>query len=273
MNETWLARAARLQSDGIAFVAVNVLALRGSAPAELGRRLLVTAKDFYGSIGGGRLEEDVLADARAMLADGTAARLRSVALGPKLGQCCGGNAVLHFELFAASAPTVAVFGAGHTGGTLVRMLGELPYQVVCIDARPDWLAKLPHGQRLSAVLDDDPAEAAADLPRGCCCAVMTPSHATDLGIASRLLAIGDAAFVGVIGSATKGMRFRARLSGMGLDLAAFACPIGKQAGKHPAEVAAVILAELVAKICSSHPRGALGRHEQRLLAQLTAQHA
>lgn len=55
---------------------------------------------FHGTIGGGRLEFDALADAREALAEGRGpARFRDYALGPDLGQCCGGRVVVGVETF------------------------------------------------------------------------------------------------------------------------------------------------------------------------------
>ena len=82
---------------------VTVQAVAGSAPRESGARLVVRPDGgFYGTIGGGRLEWEALADARAGLAEGRGpARSRAVALGPDLGQCCGGRATLLVETFDA----------------------------------------------------------------------------------------------------------------------------------------------------------------------------
>jgi xanthine dehydrogenase accessory factor len=83
---------------------VTVAATRGSAPREAGARLIVHPDGtFTGTIGGGTLEWRALALAQAALADPTAkkAELRQFALGPELGQCCGGQVALVVELIEA----------------------------------------------------------------------------------------------------------------------------------------------------------------------------
>ncbi|MCW1933401.1 xanthine dehydrogenase accessory protein XdhC [Pararhodobacter zhoushanensis] len=74
---------------------------QGSSPREAGAAMLVWADGQSGTIGGGALEFDATTKARAMLAGG-AARVEKTALGPALGQCCGGAVTLGFERFDAS---------------------------------------------------------------------------------------------------------------------------------------------------------------------------
>ena len=49
---------------------------------------------------------------------------RDFGLGPSLGQCCGGSVTLLFEAVLPPAWRVALFGAGHVGRALVRLLGD-----------------------------------------------------------------------------------------------------------------------------------------------------
>ena len=92
MTHDWLAPHA-----GTAAVLVTVAAVKGSVPREAGAKMLVRAKDFDGTIGGGHLEHRALDIARLMLQLGEARRFERFALGPSLGQCCGGVAWLAFE--------------------------------------------------------------------------------------------------------------------------------------------------------------------------------
>lgn len=84
---------------------VTVAATRGSAPREAGARLIVMPDgSFTGTIGGGTLEWRAIALAQAALAapDGARAEIRTFALGPQLGQCCGGGVDLVIERIEAS---------------------------------------------------------------------------------------------------------------------------------------------------------------------------
>ena len=77
-------------------VRVEVLGTKGSAPREAGAFMLVWADGQSGTIGGGVLEWNAAKRAREMLAGGAAADAQSVALGPEIGQCCGGCVELGF---------------------------------------------------------------------------------------------------------------------------------------------------------------------------------
>ena len=90
--DDWLSAALRAPA-----VLVTVAIAQGSVPREPGAKMLVMADGFAGTIGGGHLEHRALEMARAMLAQGGATRLERFALGPSLGQCCGGVAWLVFE--------------------------------------------------------------------------------------------------------------------------------------------------------------------------------
>lgn len=80
---------------------VTVAATRGSSPREAGARMIVAPNGaFTGTIGGGTLEWRAIAMAQAALArdTDTRAEVKSFVLGPDMGQCCGGQVDLLFEV-------------------------------------------------------------------------------------------------------------------------------------------------------------------------------
>ncbi len=79
---------------------VVIAAHDGSSPREVGAAMLVWGGGSSGTVGGGALEWEAMARARAMLAQG-GARLDREPLGPKLGQCCGGAVSLWTEVHDA----------------------------------------------------------------------------------------------------------------------------------------------------------------------------
>jgi xanthine dehydrogenase accessory factor len=79
-------------------VLVTVAIVEGSGPREPGARMLVAREQLAGTIGGGHLELRAIEIGRAMLAGGRARHFERFALGPSLGQCCGGVVHLAFEL-------------------------------------------------------------------------------------------------------------------------------------------------------------------------------
>ena len=95
------------------------------------------------------------------------------------------------------------------------------------------------------VIEDEPVWAVDDAPAGALFVVMTHSHALDLEIVERVLRRNDYRFLGLIGSETKAAKFKARLARKGLAPERLVCPIGLiKAGKHPAEVAVSVAAQL-----------------------------
>lgn len=108
MTSDWPRQLSGLLASGPC-VLVSVLSVKGSAPRAVGSRMLVTRQSFEGSIGGGNLEYQALARARALLdaAEPTAYSER-FGLGPELNQCCGGAVTLRFE--AMSRPPAWLTG-------------------------------------------------------------------------------------------------------------------------------------------------------------------
>lgn len=78
---------------------VSVFRVEGSAPREAGARLVLTGRGFHGTIGGGALEWRALAEAQRKMKGGRSLTLSTHALGPELGQCCGGRVELLTEVF------------------------------------------------------------------------------------------------------------------------------------------------------------------------------
>jgi xanthine dehydrogenase accessory factor len=249
-SDDWLSALQALRARDEPCVLVTLAAVMGSTPREHGTKMVVTRDGIVGSIGGGHLEHKATEHARAMLDDrAAAAHLETFNLGPHLGQCCGGKVSVLFEPFARPDFVIAIFGAGHVGKALVRILTGLPARIIWIDSRTEQFpADIPAG--VERLLSDMPADEVKDLPPGTSALVMTHSHDLDLTLCERLLRRGDCRYIGLIGSETKWKRFEARLLHKGLpaDLVrSIRCPIGIDGiiGKHPQEIAIAVAAELL----------------------------
>ncbi|MBK7063356.1 MAG: xanthine dehydrogenase accessory protein XdhC [Rubrivivax sp.] len=251
-------------------VVVEVTRSRGSVPREAGTRMLVAADQVLGSIGGGHLELKAIASARRLLAGNAEPTEQHYALGPALGQCCGGAVTLHLWPLDHAQPTdwplplprfhLQLYGAGHVGRAIVHLLSDLPCRVQWIDERDDEFpqsASAPHIERLCV----EPVEAEVALaPAGSCFLVLTHSHALDLAITEAILQRGDFAYLGLIGSATKRARFLHRFEARGIApelLARITCPIGVPGivGKEPEVIALGVVAQLL-QVSSAAPDAA-----------------
>ena len=258
-------------------ILVRVTAALGSTPREAGAAMVVTRETSAGTVGGGALEKLGIERARAMIATGEAKATLAVPLGPRIGQCCGGHVTLALvavdaaliaaeeareRLLQDDRPAVLIFGAGHTGHALARALALLPFRVSIVDTRPDALADLPATIEARALAL--PESAVAEARPGTAFLVMTHDHALDFLIATAALGRRDAAYVGMIGSATKREKFRRHLRDTGAEplIDRLVLPIGGPAvrDKRPEVIAAMTAAELVLTL--------LGKAEEKIATAL-----
>jgi xanthine dehydrogenase accessory factor len=256
-------------------VLVQVHSTEGSAPRDAGAWMAVFTDSFLGTIGGGHLERQAIERARELLAlqpshampeQGDAApELMRMALGPSLGQCCGG--VVHLSLERVSADSlpslrlrldaqrmpVALFGGGHVGHALAEVLARLPVALHWIDSREGiFPAALP--AHVVCEHSEPVQGAVASLTPGSRVLIMSFSHAEDLDVLAQCLARqrtqGDLPYIGLIGSKTKWATFRHRLEARGFspeELAHVTCPIGVPGieGKEPEVIAVAVAAQLL----------------------------
>jgi xanthine dehydrogenase accessory factor len=246
-------------------VLITVDATQGSVPRDAGAWMGVFGDCIEGTIGGGHLEFQAIAHARKLLAGQGGDTVQSFALGPSLGQCCGGVVHLRFEkVTAADVPMlearltpsripVALFGGGHVGRALVNTLTPLLFAITWIDSRDEiFPTDLPANVRCE---HSEPVQGEvpglAPLSR---VLIMSFSHAQDLDVVAACLLRqrerGDLAYIGLIGSATKWATFRHRLEQRGFtesELAQVTCPIGIPgiAGKEPEVIAIAVAAQLL----------------------------
>lgn len=253
---------------------VTVQAHRGSVPREAGAWMAVFETVTVGSIGGGHLEWQAIAQARSQLSGQPGERVLRYALGPSLGQCCGGEVFLEFERVGtqdiprlqqqflaqqAQWPPVALFGGGHVARALVQVLGRLPFQVHWIDSRDQIFPEtLP--ANVSAEHAEPVQHAVAALPPQSRVLIMSFSHAEDLDVVAACLqrqrVRGDLPFVGLIGSRSKWATFKHRLAARGFsapEQAQVTCPIGVPgiAGKAPEVIAVAVAAQLLQVLSST----------------------
>ncbi len=311
--------ARQLLAAGEPAVLVTVADARGSSPRNTGAAMLVTRQGLVGTIGGGRLEYEASELARARLTGKQGDSLSEMALGPALGQCCGGNVLLLLEpldteavqrlatlqgapeqaamvtclaeplqhrAYTADDPTplqpairdalatgepgtakdregrrwliqpigdrrplVLLFGAGHVGKAVAAALAPLPCRLRWVDQRAEMFpTPLPHDTE--AITARSPVDWVAEAPPQASYLVMTHSHDLDFTICEAVLARGDFAYAGLIGSSTKRKQCERRLTAHGIDqavLAKLVCPIGiaGTTDKRPAVIAAMTAAQLL----------------------------
>lgn len=261
----WLRALQHLRETRIPAVLVTITEVRGHAPRAAGAKLVVSATDTWGSIGGGNLEETAVRRARALLLEPSAEPaterhdLSDRAPAEHGVQCCGGQVSLLYEPLPVRR-SIAVFGMGHVGLEIALLLSRHDLELHLVDSRADQLAD----DRLAAVLTGPadvrvhqvpvlPELVVAELPVGTDVLVLTHDHAEDLALLDALLRSDVPGSIGLIGSSAKWTRFRARLAELGHDDAAFTrvhTPIGDPAitGKEPARIALAVAVELLTTV-------------------------
>jgi len=325
----WAQRLALALQRESAVVRVVLASVRGSAPREAGASMLVAHGLIEGSIGGGQLEWQALAAARALLTEpAVPARLQRVVLGVERAQCCGGVVELWLERYTRAElallrqvvqaarcgpavlistinpdglqralisdlgagvecdellqtprartvprlqcldgqrsrlmervdnplPPVWLYGAGHVGQALGRILAELPLHLTWIDSRAELLPE-PWCDSMQVLHRADPVASVATAPVGAYFLVLTHSHALDYALCRSILERADFAWAGLIGSESKAARFRARLARDGLTaerISRLVCPIGMNGivSKWPAAIAVGVAAQLLQQLAA-----------------------
>jgi xanthine dehydrogenase accessory factor len=149
-------------------------------------------------------------------------------------------------------PAVWLYGAGHVGQALARILAELPLRLTWIDSRAELFPETLSGG-VRVLHDADSVATVSEAPVGAYFIVMSHSHPLDFALCHALLERNDFAWLGLIGSASKAARFRSRLrrAGLGADvIGKLVCPIGVDGieSKWPAAIAVAVAAQLMQQI-------------------------
>lgn len=316
----WIRDAMSVLSEDAACVRVVIIDAKGSTPREAGASLVAGRRRFFGTIGGGTLEFQALDRARRMLEDRSTPDVmtETFALGPSLGQCCGGRVDLGFvrltradlpDLERAERPDrillwrrsgarrlevaepsdfaggndlsakvrrsvqngtpvkvraedgavwlepspprrkhLVLFGAGHIGQEIVRILSAADLEIEWVDQRAELFPDDLPGN-VTPRVHSAPAQFCSTIPAGAQIMVLTHDHQLDLEICNAALGRGNFGFLGLIGSETKSARFRKRLGELGHQPQAvdrLICPVGLKTGrsKKPLDVAIQICAAL-----------------------------
>ncbi|WP_199566759.1 xanthine dehydrogenase accessory protein XdhC [Streptomyces triticagri] len=260
---TWVTAVGRLRARREAGVLVTVATVRGHAPRRAGAKLVVGPTEAWGSIGGGNIEAVAIDRARELIGTpGQEPELMEFALNDKVTnrhgvQCCGGAVTVLLEPLPV-VPALAIFGMGHVGLELARIMARHNLDLHLVDTRPDMLAD----ERL-AVLSDAaaqihvhhqpllPEEVLEELAPGTHVLIMTHDHAEDAALADAALRTPGLGSIGLIGSSAKWARFRHRLATEGghddAAISRIKTPIGMPeiSGKEPATIAVSVAADLL----------------------------
>lgn len=230
---------------------VTVTKCLGSTPCIVSSRMIVTKERMiHGTIGGGKIEFLVIEEAIKALDENRIIEL-SYTLGPEFEQCCGGQVELIIESMNQT-PQLFLFGAGHVGVEISKLLVDTPFEIHLIDSREHWISNLQLDDSIKGkAVDQNDFKSfndAVQWGRNCYILILTHDHALDFDIIAMALK-NETKYIGLIGSKTKRVRFHNMLvkdfklkDGMSNVF----CPIGLEiGGDSPKEIAISVVAQLI----------------------------
>jgi xanthine dehydrogenase accessory factor len=249
--KNWIELLSEFKEKQQAVALVTVTKCYGSTPCVLGSRMIITENnELFGTIGGGKLEYLAIGQASKALRDNKIIE-SGYTLGPEFEQCCGGKVEFIIEPMNQS-PELFLFGAGHIGQEIVKLLIATPFKVTLIDSRKNWFEEKQLDDSINqcevSEIDFKTFRDAVRWGRSCYVLVLTHNHAIDFDIISMALK-EDTKFLGLIGSKTKKVRFNNMLiNDMGIEegMSNVVCPIGLPiGGDTPKEIAISVVAQLL----------------------------
>ena len=242
-------------------VKAKIFNVKGSSPNKIDDIILISNDTIFGTIGGGNLEYLIVREAKSLIDNKIDKKSLNIALGPGIGQCCGGYVQIKLSLHENSSEALKneklydykninlyIFGAGHIGQALISKLENINFNTFLIDSREDFL-KMTNFKNINYLLSKKPWEIVNRLKDNSCFVVLTHSHDYDLKILNEVLK-KNFTFLGLIGSKTKKNKFFKRLIDNGHNkslVETIECPIGINIGnsKDPDEIAFSIITRLI----------------------------
>jgi xanthine dehydrogenase accessory factor len=207
-------------------------------------------RSIYGTIGGGKLEFKAIDESIIALNENRIIE-SSYTLGPEFEQCCGGKVEFIIEPMNQS-PELFLFGAGHIGTEIARLLVGTPFKVKLIDSRENWFSEIEMDKSIVKCqvkeTDFKTFREAVTWGKNCYVLALTHNHGIDFDIVSMGLE-NETKYLGVIGSKTKKARFNKMLinqMNIAEGMSNVTCPIGLPiGGDTPKEIAISVVAQLL----------------------------
>ncbi|MCO4794118.1 MAG: xanthine dehydrogenase accessory protein XdhC [Bacteriovoracaceae bacterium] len=240
-----------IKNEYNSFVSVTLVQSKGSAPQDMGARMITDGESvLFGTVGGGKIEAYAIRKSLELLnlEEKKSTHHEQINLQRDIGMSCGGEVSLFFDVYSReSLWKIYIFGAGHVSQELCRCLTRLNCHLVCIDHRQEWLDKLP--ANISTECLSEPKDFVSQIEEDSFVILMTMGHGTDGPILNEILKQKELPYVGVIGSNSKANLLKKEMKEQGhnsLKCESFICPIGDSIGDNsPAEIAISITSQLL----------------------------
>ena len=251
---------AELEASNGSGALCTIVRSQGATPRHTASKMLVYLDGrITGSVGGGELENRVIAEALSAMADG---KPRIVAYGmadPARGDpgICGGQVEVYVEPILPR-PAILLIGAGHVGRAVAHLAHWLGFYVIVSDDRAE-LCTAENVPEADAYYPLPMVELPAHIDVNRWMAIVLTTRGSDVDVEG-LPALLDtpASYIGVIGSRRRWEITRKQLLERGVSaeqLARVHSPIGLELNAEtPEEIAVSILAEILMLKLGGHGR-------------------
>lgn len=248
-----------LKSLGKDAFLVTVVEKSGMAPSDVGKKMLVLKDgNASGTIGGGAIELYAINRCKSSFANRISFTEKYILMDKKvtidndeiqLPMACGGKATLFYE-FIGPKEHVYIFGGGHCGKALAKILTPLDFYVTIIDNRQEILDEL--GDIANEKINDEFAVyVTKNNLNDAYIVVATPSHTYDFDVLDKIIESKcEPAYFGMLCSKKKINDYLEKIKKQynnNIDLKNFYSPIGLDlGGDSPEEIAISIASEILA---------------------------
>jgi len=243
----------RAKKENKVYAVATVVKTEGNTPRKAGAKMLIYANgDFVGSIGGGIVEKQAVADCYAAMKTGQTMLKTYSAISQEVvdkGMVCGNNMTVFIEP-GEQLPYLYLCGCGHVAQAVLPLAKSMGYYVVAIDARDvsSYADVLKPADELHVLESFDDMVGMEFMP-GASFIVCSFSHKTDGDILNVVLD-QKPSYVGMLGGKPKIKALFTKLKEKGYSeevLSQIHAPIGlNTGGENPAEIAVSIMAEVLA---------------------------
>lgn len=247
----------KLKEKGEPCMLVTVVEKHGEGPVEVGKKMVVGKSEVaYGTVGGGALEyfarnkcKELIKSRSNLLEKYNLYDGKIIDDAQNLPMACGGTVTLFYEFVGAKA-NIHIFGAGHVGQALTKILKTMNFHVTVIDPRKEVVDAFVGGDVLinkhfvDYILEENVED-------GSYVVVCTPSHQHDYNVLNKIIELNiKPKYIGMLCSIEKLSDYLDKTTqkfGKDINLENFYSPIGlNTGGGSPEEIAISISAEILA---------------------------
>ncbi len=241
-------RICELMKRAREFAVATIVSASEGSPRKSGTKIIVFSDgNAEFTIGGGLLEEETIKKCTEAIRKKKNEKIKIEFQEEKSGMLCGGEAEIFIEVYKMQEKTI-IFGGGHIGMALSKLLDVLAMPYMVVDDRKEYADKERFPNACKVVVSDyGKVKQNISVQENSYCVIVTHGHKGDKDVLSTLIN-SPAKYIGMIGSKNKIQKVFGQLKGEGLNItdSRIYSPVGLDiGGETPEEIALAILAEII----------------------------